>query len=481
MNFEENKSGKDATLHARFKDTTSNPENCHTDSISLTQNSSFTFIDLFAGIGGFHLAMNKLGGKCVFASELKADLRDLYKKNFGIDCAGDINAVDIEKDIPKHDVLCAGFPCQPFSKAGKQQGFKDEKDRGNLFWKILEILKAKKPEYILLENVQNLETHDNGNTWAVIKKNLETLYEVNCAIISPHQFGIPQHRKRIYIVGRLKEKGGLKDFTFPSPDKKEECSIKKIIDENEPKYMHLKKQTRTHLEAWEHFVEILTQNNIAIPTFPIWAMEWGATYDYEGKPPCQQSEDELRGKKGKFGEEIKSGSNDDMLKQLPIYSQVVISNPKEQFPDWKKNFIRWNREFYLAHKELLDEWLPEIKKDGFENSHQKFEWNCGNGKNITKTLKDKIVQFRPSGIRVKLPTYSPALVLTTTQIPIFPWVKTPEGEVGRYMTKKEAARLQCMEDLKEYPNTIAEAFKAFGNAVNVEVVRLIAERLLEIK
>ncbi len=442
----------------------------------------FTFIDLFAGIGGFHLAMEKLGGKCVFASELKADLRDLYKRNFNMECAGDINKIDILNDIPNNfSFLCAGFPCQPFSKAGKQQGFQDEKDRGNLFWKIMEILKAKKPECILLENVQNLETHDNGNTWAVIKQNLETLYDVKCDIISPHNFGIPQHRKRIYIVGRLIDKGGLKNFEFPPHKDKPECNIKSIIDENDSKYMHLRDQTRTHLAAWEHFVENLTKNNIPLPTFPIWAMEWGATYDYESKPPCQQSEDELRGRKGKFGEEIIDGTVDDMLKQLPIYSQVVITDPKEQFPDWKKNFIKWNRDFYSAHKELLDEWLPEIRREGFENSHQKFEWNCGNGKNIKKTLKDKIVQFRPSGIRVKLPTYSPALVLTTTQIPIFPWIKTPEGEVGRYMTKKEAARIQCMEDLKEYPNTIAEAFRAFGNAVNVEVVRLIAERLLEIK
>ena len=97
-------------------------------------------------------------------------------------------------------MLCAGFPCQPFSKSGKQQGFTDEQGRGNLFWKILEILKAKKPEFILLENVQNLENHDGGNTWRVIKKNLEILYDVNWDILSPHDFGIPQHRKRIYIV-----------------------------------------------------------------------------------------------------------------------------------------------------------------------------------------------------------------------------------------------------------------------------------------
>ena len=443
-------------------------------------NRKFTFIDLFAGIGGFHLAMDKLGGKCVFASELKTDLRNLYRQNFGMECSGDINKIDIKNDIKKHDVLCAGFPCQPFSKAGKQQGFNDEKDRGNLFWKIMEILEDKQPEYILLENVQNLQTHDNGNTWNVIRENLKKLYEVQCDIISPHDFGIPQHRKRIYIVGRLKSKGGLKDFKFPEHSEKINCNIKSIIDENDTDFMSLREQTKNHLEAWQNFLDLLANNNIVIPSFPIWAMEWGATYDYEKIAPCNQHRESLEGKRGKFGVELKGNSVDDMLLQLPIYAQAAMK-PNEEFPEWKKNFIRWNREFYAQHKKILDEWIPKIKQPGFENSHQKFEWNCGMDKKAKPTLQDKIIQFRPSGIRVKLPTYSPALVLTTTQIPIFPWVHTPDGQTGRYMTKKEAARIQCMEELKHTPNTIAESFRAFGNAVNVEVVRRIAEKLLEVR
>lgn len=116
-----------------------------------------TFVDLFVGLGGFHLALNKLNGKCVFACEKDGSLRDLYKRNFGIMPAGDITKTPIE-EIPKHDILCAGFPCQPFSKAGEQMGFEDKKN-GSLFHKIVEILSYHQPDYFLLENVRNLKSH----------------------------------------------------------------------------------------------------------------------------------------------------------------------------------------------------------------------------------------------------------------------------------------------------------------------------------
>lgn len=431
------------------------------------------FIDLFAGLGGFHLALTKLGHECVFASELRPELRDLYKKNFEMDCVGDINAVDIKKGIPPHDILCGGFPCQPFSQAGFQRGFEDE-ERGNLFYKIMEILEERKPEFVFLENVPNLKTHDKGKTYSIIHDTLETLYDVKEDIISPHYFEIPQHRTRFYIVGRLKSKGGLGDFQFPAHKERPECNIEGIIIPDDEDYMTLKPATINHLKVWQKFLDLLVEHKGELPTFPIWAMEFGATYNFEGVAPFYQQKKELEGKMGRFGEMITGNSKDDLLQCLPIYSQTNKTEENKHFPDWKKQFIRQNREFYLTHKSWLDDWTPQIR--GFENSHQKFEWNCGYEEH--PIIQNKIVQFRPSGIRVKKPTYSPALVLTTTQIPIFPWIKTPNGETGRYMTRKEAAKLQCMDDLKEYPDTIANAFKAFGNAVNVEVVRRIAENLI---
>ena len=421
------------------------------------------FIDLFAGLGGFHLALHDLGHKCVFASELNSELRELYTRNHNTEINGDINLVNVSL-IPSHDILCAGFPCQPFSKAGAQLGLEDPRN-GNLFYKIVEILNHHKPEFIFLENVANLKGHDDGNTWQVINAELSKLYDVKEEILSPHHFGIPQHRSRFYIVGRLKEKGGLQDFNFPEKEEKDNISIHNIIIPDDDDFMTLRENTKNHLVVWQEFLNNLKPEEV--PRFPIWAMEFGADYPFENKAPVNLSVKELKNKKGTFGTLIQGNSFDDMLDCLPTYARDGVKVGQTEFPHWKKYYIRANREFYQKHKEWLDQWIPKIVE--FENSHQKFEWNCGDKGNLT--IEDKIVQFRPSGIRVKQPTYSPALVLTTTQIPIFPWL-------GRYMTRKEAAKLQCMEELAELPPTIAKTFRALGNAVNVGVVKKIAINLI---
>ena len=158
------------------------------------------FIDLFAGLGGFHQALAQLGHECVFASELDADLADLYFTNFEVKPHGDIRQVDLT-EIPDHDILCAGFPCQPFSKAGTQRGF-DCPQWGDLFDYIISILRLHKPQFVMIENVPNLIKHNGGKTWANILHRLRLAgYKVSDGKLSPHHVGVPQVRERAFIVG----------------------------------------------------------------------------------------------------------------------------------------------------------------------------------------------------------------------------------------------------------------------------------------
>jgi DNA (cytosine-5)-methyltransferase 1 len=184
-----------------------------------------TFIDLFAGIGGFHTAFHSVGCDCVFASEWDEQARKTYIENYkdlspsifeeGLFSKGenlfegDIIKVK-EKNIPKFDILCAGFPCQPFSNAGLKKGFEDS--RGTLFFDIARIIKHHKPRVVFLENVKGFKNHDKGNTFEVIKKTLEDMgYKIFTKILNAKDFGVPQNRERIYIIGFLDEV----DFKFP--------------------------------------------------------------------------------------------------------------------------------------------------------------------------------------------------------------------------------------------------------------------------
>lgn len=172
-------------------------------------NKEFTFIDLFSGIGGIRIPFDELNGKCVFSSEWDKFAKETYAHNFGEEPHGDITKIPVES-IPSHDVLLAGFPCQPFSYAGLKKGFTDT--RGTLFFNIEEIVKHHKPRVVLLENVKGFKSHDKGRTFETVKQNLESLgYNIFEKVLNAKDFGVPQNRERIYIIGVLED---IK-FVFP--------------------------------------------------------------------------------------------------------------------------------------------------------------------------------------------------------------------------------------------------------------------------
>lgn len=178
----------------------------------MTDWNCFRFIDLFAGIGGIRLAFERVGGHCVFSSEIDENACKTYETNFGDHPSGDITKID-SKDIPDFDILLAGFPCQSFSIIGKKEGFLNETS-GTLFFEIERILKAKRPPAFLLENVKNLRSHDNGNTFKTMLSHLEALgYHVHAKVLNALDFGVPQKRERIIIVGFIDDV----DFAFPDP------------------------------------------------------------------------------------------------------------------------------------------------------------------------------------------------------------------------------------------------------------------------
>lgn len=418
------------------------------------------FIDLFAGVGGFHIALEELGHECVFASEKRQNLAELYEKNFGIKVNRDITKIEVA-EIPKFDILCAGFPCQPFSKAGKQDGLKDERN-GSLFDKIVDILDFHKPKYFILENVRNLVSHDNENTWFYIKEQLEEKlgYKIDKKIYSPHNFGIPQHRERLFIIGSLE---GLEHFKWLEITNKT-TSIFNYLDSNPTNARKLEDEKIEVIDIWQEFISAIPKEH-KLPGFPIWSMEFGATYPFEDKTPFASSSIALGKTKGNFGIELKGLSREDKFKNIPSYARTQ----ENEFPSWKKNHIRKNRAFYEKYKDILK---PIVKK--IENlkiaSWQKLEWNVQGGE---RDLYKYIIQFRGSGVRIKKTDFFPSLVTVSTQIPIISWEK-------RYITPSEGARIQSLNGI-ELPENIGTCFSALGNAVNVSIVKLIAEKLIQEK
>jgi DNA (cytosine-5)-methyltransferase 1 len=436
---------------------------------------SLRFVDLFAGLGGFHLALRSLGHECVFASEIDDELRQLYLKNFpdshGL-VHGDIR--DSKEKVPAHDILCAGFPCQPFSKSGTQEGMQD-RTRGTLFNDILDILAKHRPQCIILENVGNFERHDGGQTWKIVRASLGELgYEVRGTehvasgghgLISPHHLGYPHTRERFFIVASLSR---LPSDPFPPADRTRKVRLQDIVQPQSELSRDERKETaltELRIRCIEHWNKLLRRipEATALPSFPIWGDEIGATYPFQDKTPWACDVLDLWYYLRQTGASLYA-SKRELLELLPNYARTE----ERQFPDWKIAFIRQNRAWFRQIARYLSpRWVQQLRT--FHPSLRKLEWNC---QGEERDLWKHVLQFRPSGLRAKRYNSCPALVaMTTTQIPIL-------GPKRRFITRVEGLRLQGFPDNHALPKWRDRAFMALGNAVHVKVASAIAERLL---
>ena len=407
------------------------------------ENCKFTFIDLFAGIGGFHQAMRFLGGKCVMASEIDSACVETYKVNYKTkDVRGDIKKIEADSIRP-FDVLCAGFPCQPFSKAGQQKGFEDE-NRGNLFFNIMRILDGH-PEvkFILLENVRNLA--DKEENWNIIKTELmkrNFFITEKPVILSPANFGIPQSRERVYILGIRKDLRNTKiltndyihisDLGLTGIQFKDNCKMGdsfSILERDVPDDYIIDSEQEEMILAWEEF-RIAT--GIKVIGFPIWINSFGVGIDDE--------------------------------------EDFLIDQGYYDMPDWKKKYVDNNRKLYMSNRKFIDNWIVRHNMMDRIKLFKKFEWNCGID---VDDIRNAVIQIRQSGIRVKRPTYYPALVAIVNTPIIF----DKQKDHFRYITPREAANLQNFNRRFKFIGTDKQIYKQLGNSVNVKILKILGKKL----
>ena len=406
------------------------------------------FIDLFAGIGGFHAVGSAFGWSCVFANEIDPAAAAVYKKNWEIDPLGniqDFTRATKRRAIPDHDVLFAGFPCQPFSKSGKQLGM--DEDRGSLFHDIAEIIVKKRPSLVVLENVRNLAGPRHVHEWEYIIRKLRELgYRVSSKpfIVSPHRIppkygGTPQARERVFIVAtrlpsrRHKLAKDDSPLRFPSDFESWDPSKWGLIQDlslrNAPEdfmKFRLSQDEIDVLEIWDKLVSALyeARDGDRLPGFPMWSDLWGVK---------------------------------------PIYTR------DKSAPEWKVDFEEKNLQFYKEYKFVIDKWFrdnPSIRN--FIPSKRKFEWQAQDNSSIW----DGLIHFRPSGIRVKRATYVPALV-AITQTSII-------GPFRRRITPAEAAMLQGLPrnfDFGDQRDSMS--YKQLGNGVSVGAVYQVVRAALQ--
>ena len=370
------------------------------------------YIDLFCGIGGFHQALKRLNFECVYACDIDKECRKVYETNYNIVPDTDITKA---KDIPDFDILCGGFPCQSFSNSGKKKAFADT--RGNLINYVFDIIKNKKPMFIFLENVKHILKVNEGKVFEYITDTLTELgYIVKTTILSPHQFGIPQQRERVFFIC-VRNDLGNKEFVF-NP-KQEKINI--FEDTNDYK---ISDELNQVLEAWDEIIQ-----------------------------------------KFKVGEK---------LSPIILVNEFYKTYSKSEFntlPKWKQDYILKTKLIYNKYKNDWDIWYAKYKNLlSKKEIYAKLEWQTGEKKE-NDSIFNYLIQMRQSGIRVKRTNYFPTLV-AIGQIPIY-------GKEKRYLTPRECARLQSFpKDFIIHQNDKI-AYKQFGNSVNVDVVHFVINTVLE--
>jgi DNA (cytosine-5)-methyltransferase 1 len=555
------------------------------------------FVDLCAGIGGFHVGLELaqrvlrrdaegLRFECVLAADIDTELRELYVRNFpsirttyaqyfpaerissvqGMsdlydesgellrthgDLAGLLDADgrslrpwpdakhDSDTIVPDHDLLCAGFPCQPFSKSGAQKGFDDL--NGTVFRMIAVILAAKRPQYLFLENVGNFERHDSGNTWRRVREVLEEDlgYHIRftshvgsgssgSGLLSPHHLGLPHHRERFFIVGQRHpfstDVGPIPHTYRKSTDPVRarstlESQARRRLQEivvrgsarvtaAELETAELSRDRYACVNHWSLLVDKLQEpstRSLHIPSaFPVWGFELDPWQHYPShENPAEWRHDLMALSAWRAGylrtlqaEPWFSERNaPTTLKRAHLRkrrlnltesgrwvdSWPAYASSRKEWPRWKRRFIEQNRDWALQLWRQLDPawlrwWLDTLAT--MRPSHQKLEWNC---KGSTSALSEHVLQFRPSGLRVKCFAHVPALVaMTATQVPVVRHLSARDTRAQplRHLLTHEALELQGFPTHWLLPRSRDLAFRALGNAVHTEIVATITRSWL---
>ena len=389
---------------------------------------SFKFVDLFAGVGGFHAVLSALGGKGVLAAEIDPWAAEVYEKNWGLKPEGDVAEVAAQAGllVPEHCILAGGFPCQPFSKGGHQRGISEI--RGQLFSEILKILEVRKPAVVFLENVRNIAGPRQRPVWdAIIQGLREVGYRVPSepAVFSPHLLprrlgGSPQVRERVYILGtwvgrdRALRETDVQPIIAKAPVDGWDPMTWSIETDvliqgiKNPGDYELQPTEIEWIDVWNDFLKTVTPDKLP---GPMWSMYW------------------------QDGQEVDPDA-----------------------PHWKQIFEQKNIDFYKANRRAINIWLarnPQLRT--FPKSRQKLEWQA---QDSLRSLNACLLHFRPSGIRAKKPTYAPALV-AMAQTPVY-------GPLMRRLTPDETKKLQGFPewfDFGDQPDSTS--YKQMGNAIHV--------------